>query len=481
MRTSSLTGTQPGAPSPFASSPDHVARAIDLAQRSPHTFTIQYPPSRAYFRQHFRAPSQGDAATNLSLDVGSQCLLYLHVPFCSQRCFYCNFAVDLRKNEALHARYINALCTQLHRQRSIWDQRRLSLQGIDIGGGTPTLLPLPLLEQLLDALDPWIARQEQRDARASIETTPSVAANEPEKLRLLVAGQIKRVSIGIQSTHDATLASVNRRRQRSLGDDALENLMSAGFERVSVDLVFGLPEQSVAMFLEDIERVLAHDIDAITIYDCLYRGEGRALPGLARSSRPTMPHYATLYDAAYELLISRGYHGRYGGVNFCRHQGTQQEEVGTSDYFTQRLRHGRSYLGLGNYASSLLEDGSWWFAPYEVDDYIEAIEQGAVFPCTDQRYALPASEHAAKVLLANLNFGSIQLNDFKRLFGLNFEDCYPHALRQVLESGWMRYDTTSESLHVMEGAFEHLPTIRALFYSARALQWVETHLDLCSA
>lgn len=480
MRTSSLT--QPGEPSsPFTSSPQHVARAIDLARRSPHTFTIQYPPSRAYFRQHFRAPSQGDAATDLALDVGARCLLYLHVPFCRQRCFYCNFAVDLRKNEALHARYIDALCTQLARQRSIWDERRLSLRGIDIGGGTPTLLPLPLLEQLLDALQPWIARQEQPDARASIETTPGVAADEPEKLRALVQGQIKRASIGIQSTHDETLASVNRRRQRALCDRALENLVSAGFERVSVDLVFGLPEQSEAMFLQDIERVLAHDIDAITIYDCLYRGEGRALPGLARSRRPMMSHYAALYDAAYQLLISRGYHGSYGGVNFCRHQGEEEQESGTSDYFTQRLRHGRSYLGLGNYASSLLEDGTWWFAPYEVDDYIEAIEQGAVFPCTDQRYALPASEHAAKVVLANLNFGTIQLDDFKRLFGLNFEDCYPHALHYVREHGLMELDTTAETLRVTPGAFSHLPTIRALFYSVQALEWVEKHLDLCAA
>lgn len=456
----------------------HNARAFKLARQTPHTFTIQYPPSRAYFQQRFQRPEIKDATPWLLSDLAERhhALLYVHVPFCAQRCFYCNFAVDLRKNEDLHQRYIKALTTQSARLLERWPSHT-KLKGIDIGGGTPTQIHINLLETLMRALQPWMSRCTP-DAQCSIETTPRVAAHEPDKLALLHNHGIQRVSIGIQSTNDETLKHVNRRQQRSLAQQALHNLTHAGFERVSVDLVFGLPDQSTEAFLQDLDRVIGSGVDAITIYDCLYRGEGRILPGLSGEMRPEVAHYHRMYDAAFERLTTSGFHGQYGGVNFSRHP----DEYGTSSYFTHRLLHGQTYVGLGNYASSLTREGKWWFAPYEVDDYIEAIHasQEVVLPVSGSAYELPWQEHAAKFILANLNFGKIQLDDFKVIFGRDFMDCYASQVEEMLQRGWVTFSADKTALHVQQGQFPALYFCRALFYSTEALQWVESHMELCA-
>lgn len=451
-----------------------IAQAIELAERSPHTFTIQYPPSRHYFREHF-ATSQPDALPWWleACERAPHALLYVHVPFCAQRCFYCNFAVDVRRSQPLHARYIDALITQLERLDAAWSGESTPLSGIDIGGGTPTQLAPALLERLMHAMQPWLTRMNEA-AELSIETTPRVAAHHPEKLAMLRDAGVTRISMGLQSTNDETLASVNRRQQRTLATESLAALTSAGFARTSVDLVFGLPGQTSDHLREDLHEVIAHGADTITLYDCLYRGQGRALPGLV-SHRPTPVEYAAMYDMAWELLNEAGYVGQYGGVNFSRRPG----ELGTSSYFTGRLLKGEPYVGVGNYASSLTPQGRWWFAAYEVDDYIADIESsGLVLPTTGGAYVLPAREHMAKHILANLNFGVVEALAFQHVFGESLDSCFGKSLTMACDRGWLV--PTSKGYAVAHGAFAHIWTLRALFYAPEALDWVREHLDLCS-
>jgi hypothetical protein len=264
----------------------------------------------------------------------------------------------------------------------------------------------------------------------SIETTPRIAAAEPEKLTMMRDLGVARVSVGVQSTNDEVLAEVNRGAQRALADEALAGLMRAGFRRVHVDLVFGLPGQTPAAWREDLLRVVAHGVDSITTYDCLYRGQGRALPH-RMAALPTMAEYRALYDAAYELLHVHGYAAEYGSLNFARHAG----ETGTSPYFEGRLLHGVPYVGLGSYASSLVGD-RWWFAPHATGGYIAAIVAGEALPAGDA-YALPASERMAKSVLAMLNFGVIDRRSFINQFGCAVDEVFAAAIAFAVEEGWL--------------------------------------------
>ena len=212
-------------------------RTVALADRFPHDFTIQYPPRREFFQERFRG--QPDLANLRSI---RRLLLYIHVPFCEAKCHYCNFAVDTRSDPSIHARYIEGLVRQLDRLHDLLPQAP-AIAGIDIGGGTPTILQPALLQRLLDALRPWQERAEM-PWPISIETTPRIAADDRDLLVMLAQSGVDRISMGLQSTSVEVLAGINRIAQVSQDARAMENLRQAGFGRLNVDLIFGLPGQT---------------------------------------------------------------------------------------------------------------------------------------------------------------------------------------------------------------------------------------------
>lgn len=414
--------------------PTLADRALALAARAPHQFTLQYPPSRDYFREHFARPVPRATFARARL-------LYVHVPFCEQRCAYCNFAVDVRTDEARKARYVDGL---LERIAAL--PPHAGADGIDVGGGTPTLLPRPLLARLFGAL--------AGRGPVSTETTPSRAAD-PALLETLVAAGVTRLSLGVQSTDEATLAAVGR-PTASLAR-ALGNARAAGFSRVSCDLVFGLPGQGVEDFARDLARVVALGPDAVTTYDCLYRGKGRALSG----PPPPPAALGAAYDRGHALLTAAGYHAPYGSLNFSRHAG----ETGTSAYFERRVRDGEDYLGLGDHASSLT-GSAWAFSTRGVDAWIAAPEGHA------DAYDLPTEEVMAKHLLLTLSYGRLDRARFLARFGEPPEARFGPGLARALAEGFLVEDAAGWAL----ATFSALPAVRALLHPARAIAWLERRL-----
>jgi oxygen-independent coproporphyrinogen-3 oxidase len=434
-----------------------TTRRLHWATIAPHVFTIQYPPSRDFFRQRYRVPHDPSLVSQLE-----RTLIYVHIPFCEAKCHYCNFAVDVRRDARLHRTYTEALIRQIESITTLLPND-VRIPGIDIGGGTPTLLDVRLLEKVLVTLHPLLARAEVLHP-LSIETTPRIASAEPDKLAMMRDHGVSRVSVGIQSTNDETLANVNRKAQTSIADAALQSLVGTGFWRTNVDLVFGLPGQTRAHFLEDLARVVAAGVDSITTYDCLYRGEGRVLPR-KMSEFPSMDDYRAFYELAYTFLHEKGYHAPYGSLNYSRHAG----ETGTSPYFEGRLLRGLPYLGLGSYSSSLV-GSRWWFAPYATSAFVSAIESGDMLPAVDA-YDLPHAERMAKSVLAMLNFGMIHREHFELQFGVTLDAAFPYAIATAISEGWL--EDNGLFLGVVSGRFAEMPKIRALFYSVEAMDWVE--------
>jgi len=429
---------------------------LAMATRHPLDFTIQYPPRREYFQENFRSARNLDSLATLD-----EVLLYVHVPFCEAKCFYCNFAVDVRRDADLHARYVSGIETELARLEEMISPDA-KIPGIDIGGGTPTLLPVTELERLVRALAPWRARCTS-PRPLSIETTPRIAACEPGKIAVLAEGGVDRVSVGLQSTNDDHLKNVNRSAQRELGERALANLRASAMSRVNVDLIFALPGQTKTHWLEDLRRVTEAGVDSITTYDCLYRGKGRALTRRT-PSLPRQNVYRDLYDTAFEFLTTLGFHAPYGSVNFSRHAG----ETGTSAYYEGRLFDALPYIGVGNYASSML-GSQWWFAPYGVNEWLRGVEAGDRLP-VGVCYDLPLREQLAKQLLLMLNFGRIDDRRVRVAFGHSLLELLPGAMEVALSEGLL--DEVPGGWVVSPGSFGRLPELRALFYSDEAMAWL---------
>ncbi len=411
-------------------------RAVALARAHPAQFTVQYPPRREYFQERYRAHLGADAFATARL-------LYVHVPFCARRCAYCNFAIDVRPDELRMERYVDALVREIEALPA-----HVGHDGIDVGGGTPLLLPVSLLRRLSSAL--------ARRARFSIETTPALAAERPASLEALSLGGATRLSIGLQSAEPAQLGALGRDPRIELHARAVATARRAGFRRVSVDLIFGLPGQTEASFAKDLDAAIATEADAITTYDCLYRGRGRALS--ARSDAPTPDTYGRLYDLAHARLMRAGFFAPYGSINFSRHDG----ESGTSAYFEARIRDGAAYVGIGDYATSHAGD-AWAFATRGVDAWLASSRAYA------DAYLLPRVEVMAKHLLLTLSYGRIDRRRFAARFGESLDGRFTAALERAVEEGWLR----EERLGFAVTQFAAMPVLRALFYPERAIRWLE--------
>jgi oxygen-independent coproporphyrinogen III oxidase len=272
---------------------------------------------------------------------------------------------------------------------------------------------------------------------------------------------------------------------------AVQNLRDAGIERVSADIIFGLPGQTMQEWKNDVDALLDLNMDSITTYDCLYRGKGRPMRrAVNRDHIPSQEVYGDMYDYAYSRLLSAGFHAPYGSLNFSK----RPHETGTSSYFENRLLGGMPYVGLGNYASTLV-DRFWLFAPYTVDGWLQGLcgdvrARGRDLTQADlldtwplyQAYSLSVEERMAKYVLLSLSFGHLDSNKFKESFpGWNLQTAFGEVLSELVDNRkWMRHEPISDIFFLIEGSFCHMPEIRALFYTERCLSWFEQSLVLSS-
>jgi oxygen-independent coproporphyrinogen-3 oxidase len=246
--------------------------------------------------------------------------LYLHVPFCAHRCGYCDF-VTVTGNAHLQERYVDALITELGRHR-------VEPATVFVGGGTPSLLPDPLLARLLAALPPC--------DELTVECNPETIT--PEKAQVLIEGGATRISLGAQSFRPHLLATLERLSAPAAIRQAVAVLRSAGVASLNLDLMFGVPGQSGADLMADIEDAISLKPDHISYYEL------EAKPGtrFAHAHGDDLERQAEAVEDHYETVVSRlrsaGYRW-YETANFCRPGHEAQHNLG---YWL-----GRDYLGVG--------------------------------------------------------------------------------------------------------------------------------------
>jgi oxygen-independent coproporphyrinogen-3 oxidase len=248
--------------------------------------------------------------------------LYVHLPFCAHRCGYCDF-VTATGRDHLHGAYVDALLRELDEEH---DGR--SLETIFLGGGTPTYTGLPELLRLLHALPP--ARE------LTVEANPETVT--PDLARELRAAGVNRVSLGAQTFQPRLLEVLERRATPADVERAFGRFRNAGFDNVSLDLVYGIPGQTPTQLAADLEHAIALGPEHISAYEL------EAKPG----TRFTIAHGAELERQAEQMedyfervvatLTGAGYRW-YETANFCRDEKRAEHNLA---YWL-----GRDYLGLG--------------------------------------------------------------------------------------------------------------------------------------
>ena len=290
--------------------------------------------------------------------------LYVHIPFCSSRCVYCGFYSTT--GLALRERYVDALCQEI-KMRSLPTtppQKEGSLGTIYLGGGTPSQLTIPQLRRIFDAI--YIYNKVENDAEVTIEVNPDDVT--PELAAALQQLPVNRVSMGAQTFNDERLHFLRRRHSSAQVHQAVATLRQAGFQNISIDLMYGFPNQTLEEWQADIDEALQLNVEHISTY-CLMYEEGTPLYRLLEQGKVAEIDEELerkMYFTLINSLESDGYE-HYEISNFAR--------PGYRSRHNSSYWKGIPYIGIGAAAHSFdIQTRSWNVA--DIQQYINGMEQG---------------------------------------------------------------------------------------------------------
>lgn len=353
--------------------------------------------------------------------------VYVHAPFCARRCFYCDFAVHVRRSGDLEG-WVEALQGEveaLEREGLV----RLSdpLETLYVGGGTPSLLGSGAMGALAAVLGPGRVRNEGIEWTA--EANPESFTT--ELARAWRGAGANRVSLGIQSFQEGALRWMGRLHGAEGAAAAVEVAREAGFEEISVDLMFGLPDHLERSWREDLERVLYLGPTHVSLYGLTVES-GTPLGRAVTEGRETVAdesRYREEYLEAAERLVGGGYE-HYEVSNFARPGSVSRHNMAYWD--------GTSYLGLGNSAHSYLHPMRRWNLR-DWNAYREVASR-ARLPVADREILDPVAHRLERIWLALRTRHGVDVHDLPRKAAERTARWVRSGLAEGKE-GWIRLTT----------------------------------------
>jgi oxygen-independent coproporphyrinogen-3 oxidase len=340
-------------------------------------------------------------------------LVYIHIPFCKKKCVYCDFcSVEGTPNE----RYLAALKREIELASGDFSE---VVESVYFGGGTPSVLDAGVLPDILNTLSKYckLGKSPEVTAEANPENI------DIEKLHAWKAGGINRVSIGVQSLNDKTLAEIGRLHNAEEALDAVKNAVKI-IGNVSADLMAGLPHQTPENARNDTLTLINEGINHLSCY-MLHLDDGVLLKKKIEDSEIVLPSEdasADIFDAVKEALIKSGFN-RYEVSNFARTGYRSRHNLG---YWT-----GENYLGLGLSAHSYL-NGVRFENPSEFAGYYSLIESGKLARKNHKK--LSEAEKLSEYIMLRLRLSlGIDLAEFYRRFGFDFLPRYSSVIEKYSE------------------------------------------------
>ena len=287
--------------------------------------------------------------------------LYIHIPFCASRCIYCGFYSTTKTN--LQDRYVEALCKEMDLRRNELVIANEKIKTIYIGGGTPSQLSLANITKIFTHIyDVWGPKVDAEEV--TIECNPDDITDEFAKA--IAQLPINRVSMGAQTFNDDRLKFLHRRHCSDEVKTAVSRLQKYGIKNISIDLMFGFPDESIDDWSSDINEAISLGVQHISAYSLMYE-EGTTLFKLLNQNKIKTINEETslaMYNMLIDRLTSAGYE-QYEISNFAQ-PGFQSKH--NSSYW-----HDIPYLGIGASAHSYDIKSRRWNVS-DITKYISSIE-----------------------------------------------------------------------------------------------------------
>ena len=286
--------------------------------------------------------------------------IYIHIPFCKRRCIYCDFFSTTQSDQK--STYVRALCEELRIRKDYLQEE--DIETIYLGGGTPSQLSQKELELIFTTI--YNIYKVKENAEITLEANPDDLT--PEYVTMLRQLPINRISMGIQTFQENTLKLLHRRHTAQQAVEAFYRCREAGFQNISIDLMYGLPGETLEMWIHDLKQAIGLHPEHISAYHLIYE-EGTVLWKLREECQVKEADEdlsVSLFSTLIDMLTQAGYQ-HYEISNFCL-PGLHSQH--NSSYWT-----GKKYLGCGPSAHSYNGVSRQWNVA-SLDKYMTGISSG---------------------------------------------------------------------------------------------------------
>ena len=344
--------------------------------------------------------------------------LYIHIPFCAQKCLYCDFPSFARKDH-LRKAYIEALNKEIISLREKYNN--LEINTIFIGGGTPSVLEADELECLLKE----VAKLNMaKDIEYSMECNPGNLTE--EKLEVMKNYGVNRISMGLQAKQDNLLKGLGRIHNYKTFKENFLLAKKVGFNNINVDLMFGLPNQSLNEWEETLREIISLEPAHISAYSLIIE-EGTAFYNLYENDKlklPTEEEERKMYHLAKKILEENGFN---------------QYEISNYAKEGKECRHNLAYwnmnnwIGVGSAAASYI-NGKRIKNISSVEEYINSIKDKG--EAVEEIINNSKNDNMEEFMFMGLRkINGIDENEFKNRFSMNINDVYGEILNKYIGEG----------------------------------------------
>lgn len=369
--------------------------------------------------------------------------IYIHIPFCEQKCKYCDFLSFPGRQEENKERYLAALIKEMELRI---DERWRLADTIFIGGGTPSALSVTQLELLMKALNKLVDIESVQEF--SVECNPGTV--DKEKLEVLKQGGVNRLSFGVQSFDDILLKRIGRIHSAQDAQEAVALAQSVGLTNINVDLMYGLPGQTLEQWKASVDKAVALDVQHLSLYQLIME-EGTPLTRAIDEGR--MPPIdeegaAEWFDLQREWLEAAGFY---------------QYEISNYAQKGKASKHNTLYWQLDDYLGLGLGATSWERPKRRVNtmgfgDYVGALKENRDVAYDEETLTREEQMSESVFMALRMNDG-LSCEKFTALYNQSVEDAFSEAMREAKENGWLvaknnRIKLTDEGRRLGNWVFE---------------------------
>ena len=344
---------------------------------------------------------------------------YVHIPFCTQICYYCDFSKVFIKNQPVDS-YLEHLLEEF---RS-YDIQKLST--LYIGGGTPTALSAPQLEVLLKGLTKNLDLSALEEL--TIEANPGDL--DADKIAVLKNSAVNRVSLGVQTFDDKMLKKIGRSHLEKDIYENIDRLKLAGFDNISIDLIYALPGQTMEQVKENVAKAIGLDIPHMSLYSLILENHTVFMNRMRRGKLPLPKE--ELEAEMFEYIIAE-----LERAGFEHYEISNFSKIGFESRHNLMYWNNAEYYGIGAGASGYV-NGIRYKNHGPIRHYLSAVEEGNA-RITEEH--LSQKEQMEEEMFLGLRKKSgVSMARFEEKFGRSFDGLYGEIVRDLVQQGLMQIE-----------------------------------------